>query len=343
MISAVRSLDPRGAAAGALAAGLLAVGVLTGSRRLRDFDPVLVTYALGVLFSAAVVAYRLTVWLQRPPTRLLARQGLRLFFRGNVIGNAVYVLRLLGGTFAAQKFIRRRSFVRWLTHFLIAWGTLIAAAVTFPLVFGWLHFETRAGDPSTYLVVLFGLPVGMFGADSPMRYLMFNLLNISAVMVIAGTGLALRRRLLEPAALARQQFGNDLIPLLLLFAISVTGLALTFSAHVLRGASYSVLSLIHALAVSVTLLYLPFGKLLHAFQRPLHLAVLLRRRDEPTDRKATCGRCGEPFAGADQRDDLVGALRENGLALGVDLCPRCRRRRLGRVQRIALEKVRSHG
>jgi nitrate reductase gamma subunit len=162
-------------------------------------------------------------------------------------------------------------------------------------------------------------------------------------MVIAGVGLALRRRLREPAALARQQFGNDLIPLLLLFAISVTGLALTFSAHVLRGASYPVLSLIHALSVSVTLLYLPFGKLLHAFQRPLHLAVLLRRRDEPADPKATCVRCGDAFAGMAQRDDLAGALRENGLALDVDLCPRCKRRRLGRIQRIVFERYRAHG
>jgi hypothetical protein len=343
MISTVRSLDRVGALAGVGAAGVLTAGVLLGSRRLRDFDPVLLTYTFGVVFSAAVVAYRFAVWLRRPPTRILARRGLGLFLRGNVAANALYVLRLLGNTFAAQRFIRNRSLIRWITHALIAWGTMIAAAVTFPLVFGWLHFESRKGDPSTFLVVLFGLPVGAFGADSPVRYLMFNLLNISAVMVIAGVSLAIRRRLGEPAALARQQFGNDLIPLLLLLAISLTGLALTFSAHALRGEGYPVLSLIHALAVSVTLLYLPFGKLFHAFQRPLHLAVLLRRRDEPVDRKAACVRCGDPFAGADHVGDLAGVLRESGLALAVDLCPRCKRRRLGRAQRVTIEKVRSHG
>jgi hypothetical protein len=343
VIASLRSLDPRAALVGAVSAGLLFIGVLAGSRRLRDFDPVLFTYALGVVFSAAVVGYRLTLWLRRPPTRLLARQGLRLFLRGNVAANALYVLKLCGGTFAAQKFIRRRSLIRWLTHFLIAWGTMIAAGVTFPLVFGWLHFETRKGDLSTYLVVLFGLPVGAFGVDSPLRYVMFNLLNVSAVMVIVGVFMALQRRLREPMPMARQQFGNDLVPLLLLLMISLTGLALTFSTHALRGAGYSFLSLVHAMVVSVTLLYLPFGKLFHIFQRPLHLAVLLRRRDEPVDRKATCVRCGELFAGADQIVDLQGALRETGLGVTVNLCPRCKRRRLGRAQGLLFERVRSHG
>jgi nitrate reductase gamma subunit len=176
-----------------------------------------------------------------------------------------------------------------------------------------------------------------------MQVVMFNLLNVSAVMVIVGTGMALFRRLREPAAMARQQFGNDLIPLLLLLAISVTGLALTFSAHLLHGAGYPVLSLVHALIVSLTLLYLPFGKLLHVFQRPLHLAVLLRRRDETRDEPARCGACGERFATADQMADLRAGLRESGLAFDLDLCPRCRRRRLGKVQSLAFERARSHG
>ena len=44
--------------------------------------------------------------------------------------------------------------------------------------------------------------------------------------------------------------------LLLLMAISLTGLMLTFSTHFLRGAGYSVLSLVHAVTVSATL-YVP--------------------------------------------------------------------------------------
>ena len=63
-------------------------------------------------------------------------------------------------------------------------GTMIAGAVTFPLVFGWLHFSTRLDDPETYRVMLFGLGVGEFSCRSLIRYVMFNLLNVSAVMVI---------------------------------------------------------------------------------------------------------------------------------------------------------------
>ncbi|HZE99880.1 MAG TPA: MFS transporter [Planctomycetota bacterium] len=343
MIAYVRSLDPKGALAGAAAMLLLGGGIVLGSRSFRTFDPVLLTYAFGVLFSAFAVAYRYAVWLQRPPTRVAVRRGFALLRRGNPLRNLVYVIRLLGGTFAAQHFIRKRSFVRWFVHFLIAWGTMIAGAVTFPLVFGWLCFATRLDDPSIYRIVLFGFPVGEFGTESVLRYLMFNLLNISALMVITGAGLALHRRLKEPANLSRQQFGNDIVPLLLLLAISITGLALTFSTHFLHGAGYAVLSLVHALTVSITLLYLPFGKFFHIFQRPLHLAILLRRRDEATAPAATCTRCGRAFAGAEHLADLQEVLRETGLRLGVGLCPSCKRRRLGLAQRLVIEGSRSRG
>jgi len=73
---------------------------------LPDLRPVLLTYAFGVLFSAFAVAYRYAVWLQRPPTRVAVRRGFALLRRGNPLRNLVYVIRLLGGTFAAQHFIR---------------------------------------------------------------------------------------------------------------------------------------------------------------------------------------------------------------------------------------------
>jgi hypothetical protein len=55
--------------------------------------------------------------------------------------------------------------MRWLIHFLIAWGSMIAGAVTFPLVFGWLRFATprRSRDLPG---VLFGLCVGEFSTHS---------------------------------------------------------------------------------------------------------------------------------------------------------------------------------
>jgi hypothetical protein len=42
----------------------------------------------------------------------------------------------------AQGFIRRRSRTRWAAHQLVVWGCLLAAAVTFTLTLGLLHFES---------------------------------------------------------------------------------------------------------------------------------------------------------------------------------------------------------
>ena len=67
----------------------------------------------------------------------------------------------------------------------------------------------------------------------------------------------------------------DFFPLILLFAISVTGLALTVSQMWLRGAFYSFLAILHAITVIAALLYLPFGKFFHIFQRPAQLGVKL--------------------------------------------------------------------
>jgi hypothetical protein len=339
VISYFRSLDRKGALAGAATMAALAVGILVGSRNLRNYDPILLTYTFGVLFSAFAVAYRTAVWLQRPPTRTFMTRGLQLIRRGNVLRNLVFVFRAASVNLAAHRFIRKRSFMRWLIHFLIAWGSMIAGAVTFPLVFGWLHFTTRLDDPETYRVMLFGLCVGEFSAQSLLRYVMFNLLNVSAVMVITGVALSLHRRLREAASMSRQQFGNDIVPLLLLLAISLTGLMLTFSTHFLRGAGYTELSLVHAVTVSATLLYIPFGKFFHIVQRPLHLAVILYRRDNEAAPPARCRRCGEGFAGAMHVADLKQVLKETGFTLDLDLCPKCKRKRLGLAQARAIQEA----
>jgi hypothetical protein len=343
VVSYFRSLDRKGALAGAGAMLVLAAGIVFGSGNLRNYDPVLLTYTFGVLFSAFAVAYRYAVWLQRPPTRMFLRRGFELLRRGNLAANLAFTFRAATLNLGAQRFIRKRSFTRWLTHFMIAWGTMIAGAVTFPLVFGWLNFATRIDDPETYRVMLFGLCVGEFSTQSLLRYVMFNLLNVSAVMVITGVGLALHRRLREAGTMSRQQFGNDIVPLLLLLAISLTGLMLTFSTHFLRGAGYTVLSLVHAVTVSATLLYIPFGKFFHIFQRPLHLAVILHRRDREAGPQARCRRCGEGFAGVSHLADLKEVLKVTGVGLEVDLCPTCKRRRLGLAQARVVQEARRRG
>lgn len=340
MIAYFRSLDPKGVRAGLITAAALGGGIVLGSRTLRYYDPILLTYTFGTLFSAFAVAYRYAVWLQRPATRMYAARAPELLRRGGLGRNLALLARAAWENLLAQRFIRRRGRLRWVTHFLIAWGCALAGAVTFPLVFGWLHFESVPERPEVYRVLFLGLAVGSFDTSSPVRHLLFNLLNLSAVMVIVGVALALRRRLRDPASLARQQFGNDLVPLILLLAISVTGLMLTFSTHALAGAGSQVLSLVHALTVCATLLYLPFGKLFHIVQRPLHLAVHLYRRAEEKEPAARCRRCGEAFAPARQMEDLRQVLAASGLGLEADVCPRCRRRAVGVSQGRLLAEAR---
>jgi hypothetical protein len=220
----------------------------------------------------------------------------------------------------------------------MSWGTILAGAVTFPLVFGWIHFESQTHAPQVYQILVFGVRVGAFHTElSWVRYVFFNLLNLAAVLVIVGVVLTLHRRLKDAGAVASQQFGNDLVPLLLLLAVSATGLMLTFSMHALHGAGYVVISLIHAGTVIATLLYLPFGKLFHLLQRPLHLGVTLYKQANTTAPPAVCRLCGEGFAGAMHVEDLKGVLAEVGLdwrlrgpvAHYMHVCPRCRRRQVG--------------
>jgi hypothetical protein len=109
------------------------------------------------------------------------------------------------------------------------WGCLIAAAITFPLVWGWIHFETAPGDLSLYRAFVFGFPVMDFPLDSPLAFVIFHGLVWASFLVIAGVMLAFRRRMIDHGAVAVQRFGQDVLPLVLLFAISITGLMLTAS------------------------------------------------------------------------------------------------------------------
>ena len=95
----------------------------------------------------------------------------------------------------------------------------------------------------------------------------FHALDIAAVLVLAGVFIFLRRRLRDPGALAVER-SNDFLALAGLFAVSVTGLFLTVSSIWLDGRFYSALNTIHALTVILGLMYIPFGKLFHIFQRP---------------------------------------------------------------------------
>jgi hypothetical protein len=177
----------------------------------------------------------------------------------------------------------------------------------------------------------------------------------SSFLVIAGVLLAFHRRVRDHQAAALQDLQEDILPLFMLFAVSVTGLLLTVSYTWLRGYAYEFLAITHAATVIFTLLWLPFGKFFHIFQRPAQLAVKFYRDVGQRD-PAVCARCATPFATRMHVDDLIVVERELGYRYNwpdhpaghyQHICPRCRRKMLalahGRLWATASDGGEHHG
>ncbi len=328
-------LDRRGVTWGLLAVAVVVAITFFGSGQLAWFDAALVGYLFGTVFAVFGVVYRYSVWLRRPPTAMLNRRGWEAF-RARKGTNLVALPGLATTHLLTQGFIRRRSTSRWLAHQLVFWGCLLAAAVTFPLTLGLLHFQSVGQDAERYQVFVSRVGTVQFDAGSIVGWLVFHALDIAAVLVLAGVFIFLRRRLRDPGALAVER-SNDFLALAGLFAVSVTGLFLTVSSLWLDGQFYAALNTIHALTVILGLMYLPFGKLFHIFQRPGNLGVAYYKAANEAGPAATCRRCGEGFASAQQIADLQAVLPRVGLDYAIDepgggsggnyqdTCPRCRR------------------
>jgi len=313
------------------ASAALTVLILVGSRNLEHYDPALFGYTVASIVAFGAVVLRYAIWLQRPATRVYWRRGWTLFRdRKRLAANARSAARTLTYNLVEQRFIAHRGFRRWLMHALIMWGCVISALVTFPLVFGWIHFKLEGAQG--YRAYLFGFPMSSFDGRSLLAWVVFHALDFTAIMVIAGCAIAIHRRLHDRGAIALQQFMLDFVPHLLLIAISVTGLMLTASSLWLDGYMYSFIALSHQALVIMTLFYLPFGKLFHVVQRPASIGVELYQRSERAAPQAVCPRCGTEFVGQMWLDDLkevVGRLgfdyqMRDGRTL-QDYCPRCKR------------------
>jgi hypothetical protein len=168
----------------------------------------------------------------------------------------------------------------------------------------------------------------------------FHGLDITAFILIVGLGIALKRRLQDVGLRTTQRFGFDLVPLVLLFAIAVTGLALTASSSWWQGRYYWFISLTHQVIVVAWLISLPFGKFFHIFQRPASMGVTLYQtvnqglaETEGKDaHTAACRRCGRELPSRQFIEDLKATLRDLDqryeLASGSllqDFCPGCKR------------------
>ncbi|MCC6492517.1 MAG: MFS transporter [Pirellulales bacterium] len=327
---------------GGAATAALALLIVLGSRRLDHFDAALIGYTFATLFATFGIAYRYAMWLQRPPTWRYWVRGWQLFLQPRLLGrNLIQLARRLGVMFALNAFIWRRGTLRGAAHWCLMWGCVVAAAITFPLVFGWVHFETVPGDLNAYRAYLFGFPTMAFPIRSWIGFAVFHGLVWASLLVIIGVMLAMKRRMTDHGAAALQQFGEDYLPLIALFAISATGLMLTASYTWMRGYAYDFLAILHAITVILTLLWLPFGKFFHIFQRPAQLGVSFYKDIGARSEQVACRRCGEAFASRMHVEDLIEVERALGYAYELAnqpaehyqwICPRCRRSLLAIAQ-----------
>jgi hypothetical protein len=309
----------------------LTVLIIVGSRNLEHYDAALFGYTVASVVAFGAVVFRYAIWLQRPATRVYWRRGWNLFRdRENLVANTSSAVKTIVGGLAIQKFIFRRGLSRWLMHQLIMWGCIISALITFPLVFGWVHFELE-GERG-YRAYVFGFPLNVMDGRNAIAWVTFHALDFTAIMVLAGCAIAIHRRLHDRAAIALQQFLLDFVPHLLLIAICITGLMLTASSLLLHGYMYSFIALSHQAVVIMTLFYLPFGKLFHVIQRPASIGVELYQRRAREMPQAVCPRCGVEFVAELWLDDLKVVVHKLGFDYTMvdghvwqDYCPRCKR------------------
>lgn len=325
---------------GALFASLLVVAAITiGSGGLHRFDSPLAAYAAATVFAAFAIAYRYLMWIQRPPTWRYFKASWLIFLRPKALFvNLLKLAGLLWNNIVVQKFIERRSHQRWFAHLCLAWGCILAFFITFPLSWGWLQFGIAANGID-YRVEFWGAPIFSFPPGGIVAFLFFNGLNISAVLVLVGVGLAMHRRLFSQGTQAVQSLAADLVPLFLLFAVAVTGLMITASYKLMSGSNFDFLSLLHAFTVVILLLYMPFGKLFHVIQRPAQLGVAYYKEAGAKGEQAVCVRSGIPYQSKLQHDDLVQVMKEIGLDFGLhqDLSPLEKRRLIAVGQAAAMK------
>jgi len=109
---------------------------------------------------------------------------------------------------------------------------------------------------------------------------------------------------------------------------------LTASYTWMDGYAYQFLAIVHAITVIFGLLWLPFGKFFHVFQRPAQLGVRFYQDVGEREPPARCRRCGHPFTSAMKVDDLIETERRLGYRYEMPgtaaahyqwICPPCRR------------------
>lgn len=314
----IAKLDKKALAISLVFTILVAGLVFLGSRNLQNFDPALVAYLFGTLFALFGITYRYAVWIQRPPTKKYFKRSLQIFFSGKIFYYFFYTIKEFIQNIAFQKFIYPREKKRWLAHFMLALGCILAFAITIPLTFGWIHFtlDPASGlDPEAtnlYNAHFFGFEVMQFELGTFMAFMIFHALNWCSLLVIAGCVFFLIKRFTHGGLISTQTFEGDLLPLLLLIIVSVTGLALTLDYQFMKGMAFDFMAVTHAASVIIFLIWIPFGKFFHIIQRPAQIGARIYKKEGTKHGMVKCPDTGKEFATKMHIEDLTAVTKELG-------------------------------
>ncbi len=287
---------------GVLAAAALIALIAIGSRGFHWFDAALIGYAVATIFALAAITYKYTFWLMRPQTGRYFWRSWRLFLSfDNFRRYTALIPRTIAADLLTQQFIRRRSGkgrgrYRWITHQCIFWGVVLSCCITFPLTFGWLRFTQDITGTGQYRIWAFGFALFPFDPYSVFGFVIYHALVFTSLLLMVGLVLAFHRRFHDLALIAVQRFRFDIVPLALLLAIAITGLALTADSTFFGGAYYWYISLTHETIVVMWLISLPFGKFFHIIERPATVGIELYWRTGEDSEQHRCPRCGRAFA-----------------------------------------------
>ena len=317
----------------AAAISALFAAVVITAWSIFEFDLMLVCYGLATVLSTYMFTVRFALWVQRPPTQRFYQQAAKQlmsfsFYRRHGVALVKKVLSY----FAGNRFVLKRGAARWSAHWPIMLGCVMAASIAFPLVFGWVWFQSVPENLNDYRLMVFGIAVLDFPVDSFFAFMLFHGLVWATFPVLIGITVAFVRRMQHRGDMATQSIAEDFMPLIALFVIAVTGLMLSASYTWLDGMAYDFIALMHAAAVILTILWLPYSKFMHVPQRSLKLAQMVT--DLAGEERAVCQRCGAEFASAMQIEDLklveekLGFQYEKDGQHYQDICPRCRRANL---------------
>ncbi len=324
MTSLLKSIDKKAIAYAIFATILVLVLVVVGSRNLQNFDAALITYLFGTVFAIFGTVYRYSVWIQRPPTKIYFRRSFQIVFSKDFFKFISASAKDMVQNVALQKFIFKRNRARGFAHFLMATGCMLAFAITIPLTFGWIHFTLdpttglNPDIPNVYIAHFFGFEMGSFLVHSLLGVIAFGALNWCSLLVIIGATYFLRKRLVDPGLIATQTFEGDILPLLLLLLISITGICITLDYHFMKGFAYSFIAVFHALFVIIFLIWIPFGKFFHIIQRPAQIGAHIYKTVGTAKGMKVCSETNQEYATKMHVDDLKEILPELGFELELE-------------------------